>query len=75
MSWLQNGTALPEPPAAEQNPDGTYRTRRYYTLSPEQREQGGMVECAVNQPGVVHPVSGSAYLEKLDPQGKIKFDS
>ncbi|XP_068438601.1 uncharacterized protein si:ch211-180a12.2 isoform X2 [Clinocottus analis] len=66
--WLQNSTVLPEPAATEQNPDGTYRTRHYYTLSPEQREQGGKVECAVKQPGVVHPVSGSAYLEKLDPQ-------
>ncbi|KAK9530452.1 hypothetical protein VZT92_011951 [Zoarces viviparus] len=68
VSWLQNSTALPEPPATEQNPDGTYRTRHYYTLSPEQRERGGKVECAVNQPGVVHPVSGSEHLEKLDPQ-------
>ena len=72
MSWLQNGTALPEPPATEQNPDGTYRTRRYYTLSTEQRDQGGKVECAVNQPGVVHPVSGSAYLETLDPRGETE---
>ncbi len=32
------------------------------------------MECAVNQPGVAHPVSGSAYLVKMDPQGKIKFD-
>ncbi|XP_075948895.1 uncharacterized protein LOC142951283 [Anarhichas minor] len=68
VSWLQNGTALPQPPATEQNPDGTYRTRHYYTLSPEQRERGGKVECAVNQPGVVQPVSGSERLEKLDPQ-------
>ena len=75
VSWIQNGTMLPEPPATEQNPDGTYRTRRYYTLSPEQRGQRGTVECAVSQPGVVHPVSGSAYLEKLDPQGKFRtFD-
>ncbi|XP_070846570.1 uncharacterized protein [Chaetodon trifascialis] len=68
VSWLQNGTVLPEPPTTEQNPDGTYRTRRFYTLSTEERDQGGKVECVVNQPGVVHPVSGSAYLEKLDPQ-------
>ncbi|XP_051274257.1 uncharacterized protein si:ch211-180a12.2 isoform X2 [Dicentrarchus labrax] len=68
VSWLQNGTVLSEPPATEQNPDGTYRTRRYYTLTPEQRDQSGKVECAVNQPGGLYPVSGSAYLEKLDPQ-------
>ncbi|XP_019963177.2 uncharacterized protein [Paralichthys olivaceus] len=68
VSWIQNGTSLPKPPATEQNPDGTYSTRHYYTLSPEQREQGGRVECVVNQPGVMLPVSGSADLEKLDPE-------
>ncbi|XP_029384346.1 uncharacterized protein LOC115060541 [Echeneis naucrates] len=66
--WIQNGTALPEPPITEQNPDGTFTTRRYFTLSPEQRMQGGEVECGVSQPGLVHPVSGSANLEILDPQ-------
>ncbi|KAK2820327.1 hypothetical protein Q5P01_023286 [Channa striata] len=68
VSWLQNGSVLPETPTTEQNPDGTFRTRRYYTLSPKQREQGGKLECAVNQPGVLHPVSGFMYLEKLDPK-------
>ncbi|KAF7659510.1 hypothetical protein LDENG_00295880 [Lucifuga dentata] len=67
VSWLQNGTVLPEPPATEQNPDGTYSTRRYFTLSPQQREEGGTVQCAVNQPGVEHPTHGSVYLEELDP--------
>ncbi|XP_026207700.1 uncharacterized protein si:ch211-180a12.2 isoform X2 [Anabas testudineus] len=66
VSWFQNGTLLSESPATEQNPDGTFRTRRYYTLSPRQREQGGTVECAVSQPGVLHPVSGLISLEKLD---------
>ncbi|XP_047183562.1 uncharacterized protein si:ch211-180a12.2 isoform X2 [Scophthalmus maximus] len=68
VSWIQNGTTLPEPPTNEQNPDGTYSTKHFYTLSPEQRGQGGTVECAVSQPGVVHPVSSSADLEQLDPQ-------
>ncbi|XP_062416163.1 uncharacterized protein si:ch211-180a12.2 isoform X1 [Pungitius pungitius] len=68
VRWFQNRSVLPEPPATEQNPDGTYRTRRYYTLSPEQKERGGQVECAVNQPGVVQPVGGSAYLEELAPR-------
>ncbi|XP_053197049.1 uncharacterized protein si:ch211-180a12.2 [Scomber japonicus] len=66
VSWFQNGTVLSEPPDTEKNPDGTYRTRRYYTLSPEQREQGGNVECAVNQPGVQQPSRGSVYLSELD---------
>lgn len=71
VSWFQNGTVLSEPPDTEKNPDGTYRTRRYYTLSPEQREQGGNVECAVNQPGVQQPSRGSVYLNKLDNEGEI----
>ncbi|KAM4526351.1 uncharacterized protein V3H82_000772 [Fundulus diaphanus] len=68
VSWSLNGTALPDPPATDQNTDGTYTTRRYFTLSPEQRKKRGKVECAVNQPGVVDPVSTSADLDKLDPQ-------
>lgn len=72
VSWLQNGTVLPDPPTTEENLDGTYRTRRYYTLSTNQREQAGKVECAVHQPGAVQPVRSSAYLEKLDPRGKIQ---
>ncbi|XP_072228972.1 uncharacterized protein [Leuresthes tenuis] len=68
VSWFQNGTALPDPPVTEQNPDQTYRTRHYFTLSPEQRRQRGKVECAVNQPGVVDPVNMSADLDNLDPQ-------
>lgn len=72
VSWLQNGTVLPESPTTEENLDGTYRTRRYYTLSANQRGQGGKVECAVYQPGAAQPVQSSAYLEKLDPKGKIQ---
>ncbi|XP_028286332.1 uncharacterized protein LOC114451722 isoform X2 [Parambassis ranga] len=71
VSWFQNGTALPDPPVTQQNPDGTYRTRRYYILSPEQRGQSGEVGCAVNQPGLVHPVRASTNLDKLDPQGEV----
>ncbi|XP_053721767.1 uncharacterized protein si:ch211-180a12.2 isoform X2 [Synchiropus splendidus] len=66
VSWLQNGSALPELPNTEQNPDGTFKTRRYYTLTPEQRALGGKVECAVNQPGAVEPVRGSVDLDSLD---------
>lgn len=69
VSWFQNGTVLPDTPVTKQNPHGTYRTRHYYTLSPEQRGQRGKVECVVNQPGLVIPISSSAYLERLDPRG------
>ncbi|XP_077406780.1 uncharacterized protein LOC144038291 isoform X2 [Vanacampus margaritifer] len=68
VSWLQNGTVLPDPPGTELNPDGTFRTSHYFTLSHEQRQRGGEVQCAVNQPGVVQPARVSAYLEELDPQ-------
>ncbi|XP_016516541.1 uncharacterized protein LOC103152329 isoform X2 [Poecilia formosa] len=68
VSWFQNGTALPEPPATDQNLDRTYSTRRYFTLSPEQRRRRGTVECAVNQPGAVDPTRTSADLDMLDPQ-------
>ncbi|KAF6734746.1 Tyrosine-protein phosphatase non-receptor type substrate 1 [Oryzias melastigma] len=70
VSWFQNGTVLPNPPAVEQNPDGTYKTRHYFTLSPEQRQQRGQVECAVTQPGVESPVNVSEDLDKLDPQSE-----
>lgn len=73
VSWLQNGTILPQPPATQQNPDGTFSTRHYYTLSPKQREQGGKVECVISQPGVLHPISGLISLEKLDLKGKISI--
>ncbi|KAJ0060607.1 hypothetical protein NL108_016578, partial [Boleophthalmus pectinirostris] len=68
VSWLQNGTALPEHPTTDQNPDGTYTTRRFYTLSPAQRQQGGEVGCAVDQPGVLQATRASENLEKLDPR-------
>ncbi|XP_037546811.1 tyrosine-protein phosphatase non-receptor type substrate 1 [Nematolebias whitei] len=68
VSWFQNGTALPDPPLTHQIPEQTFRTRRYFTLGPEQRQKQGKVECAVNQPGVMSPVSASADLDKLDPQ-------
>lgn len=71
VSWFQNGTALPDPPAVDQNPDGTYKTRHFFTLSPEQRQQRGPVKCAVTLPGVENSVNVSEDLEKLDPQSQI----
>ncbi|XP_051925322.1 uncharacterized protein si:ch211-180a12.2 [Hippocampus zosterae] len=68
VSWLQNGTALPEPPAPELNPDGSFRSTRYFTLSREQRRRGGEVECAVRQPGAAPPARAAAHLRELDPR-------
>uniref|UniRef100_H3DCM3 Si:ch211-180a12.2 n=1 Tax=Tetraodon nigroviridis TaxID=99883 RepID=H3DCM3_TETNG len=70
VTFLQNGTVLPNPPGTEQIPGGLYTTSRYYTLSSRQREQGGLVQCVVRQPGVEHPVSSSANLDKLDAKGE-----
>lgn len=73
VSWLQNGTVLPQPPATEQNLDGTFSTRHYYTLSPKQREQGGKVECAISQPGALHPIRDLISLETLDLKGETSI--
>ncbi|XP_041740643.2 uncharacterized protein si:ch211-180a12.2 isoform X2 [Coregonus clupeaformis] len=67
VSWLQNGTELPAPLLSKAGPDGTFRTRRYYTLSPEQRELAGEVECVVHQPSVTEPVVTSLDLAEIDP--------
>ncbi|XP_042563571.1 uncharacterized protein si:ch211-180a12.2 isoform X2 [Clupea harengus] len=66
--WIQNGSALPVPPPTQLNLDSTYRTRRFYTLTEEQRNQGGEVHCVVNQPHITEPVSGSVNLTAADPQ-------
>lgn len=71
VTFLQNGTVLPNPPSTEQIPGGIYTARHYYTLSSKQREQGGLVQCVVYQPGVKHPVRSLVNLDKLDPKGKI----
>ncbi|KAG7282767.1 hypothetical protein CRUP_029975 [Coryphaenoides rupestris] len=67
VSWVQNGTTLPETPVSELNPDGTFRTTRYFTLTSEQRQQSGHVQCVVGQPGVLEPAQVLASLEDLDP--------
>nr|XP_029485625.1 uncharacterized protein LOC115106735 isoform X3 [Oncorhynchus nerka] len=67
VSWLQNGTELPAPLLSESGLDGTFKTRRYYTLSPEQRELAGEVECVVHLPSVTEPVVTSAALADIDP--------
>lgn len=71
VSWLHNGTVLPDPPATEHNPDRTFTTRRYYTLDPELREQGGKVECVVSQPGLLQPVSASVNLQSQGRKGMV----
>jgi len=69
VSWVQNGTTLPETPVSELNPDGTFRTTRYFTLTSEQRQQSGHVQCVVGQPGALEPARVLASLEDLDPPG------
>ncbi|XP_019902525.2 uncharacterized protein si:ch211-180a12.2 isoform X2 [Esox lucius] len=67
VSWLQNGTELPSPLPSEADPDGTFRTRRYYTLNPKQRELAGEVECVVHQPNVTKPTFASANVAGFNP--------
>ncbi|MCI4384027.1 hypothetical protein PGIGA_G00033530 [Pangasianodon gigas] len=57
--WIRNGTVLPETPQIQQNNDGTYRMRRFHTLSIEEKERAGQVQCVAQQPHVSQPASSS----------------
>ncbi|XP_066521720.1 uncharacterized protein si:ch211-180a12.2 [Hoplias malabaricus] len=65
--WVQNGTVLPEPPQSQRNSNGTFTTRRFYTLSVDERGRGGAVECVARQHNVTHLVSSSIDLSAADP--------
>ncbi|XP_069043942.1 uncharacterized protein [Lepisosteus oculatus] len=67
VTWLLNGSGLTDSSPAQQRADGTFRTTRYHTLSPEQRERGGEVWCLVSQPGVQSPVSTSILITRTEP--------
>ncbi|KAL0984515.1 hypothetical protein UPYG_G00142470 [Umbra pygmaea] len=67
VTWLQNGTELPSLPLSNMDLDSTFKTRRYYTLSAEQRVLSGEVECVVHQPSITKPMSASADLAGIDP--------
>ncbi|KAG7325494.1 hypothetical protein KOW79_011810 [Hemibagrus wyckioides] len=60
--WLRNGTVLPETSQIQQNQDGTYRMRRFHTLSVEERERAGQVQCVAQQAHVSQPA-----LSSIDP--------
>lgn len=57
--WIRNGTVLSETPQIRQNNDGTYRMRRFLTLSLEERERAGQVQCVAQQPHVAQPALSS----------------
>ncbi|KAL7857330.1 hypothetical protein SRHO_G00162290 [Serrasalmus rhombeus] len=65
--WVQNGTVLSKPPQSLLNNDGTYRSRWFHTLSAEERERGGAVQCVAQQPHVSRPASSSIDLSATDP--------
>ncbi|XP_072522721.1 uncharacterized protein [Salminus brasiliensis] len=67
VAWVQNGTVLPEPPLTHLNNDGTYRTRWFHTLSAEERERGGSVQCVAQQAHVSRPASSLIDLSAADP--------
>lgn len=67
--WIQSGRVLPEYPQIRQNSNATYRTRRFRTLSAEERNRAGQVHCIVQQPGVSEPVMSSINLLIADPLG------
>uniref|UniRef100_A0AAY5E878 Si:ch211-180a12.2 n=2 Tax=Electrophorus electricus TaxID=8005 RepID=A0AAY5E878_ELEEL len=59
VAWVQHGTTLSEPPQARLNGDGTYTSRHFHTLSMEETDRAGWVQCEAQQPHVSQPASGS----------------
>ncbi|XP_028820718.1 LOW QUALITY PROTEIN: uncharacterized protein LOC114770965 [Denticeps clupeoides] len=64
--WIQNGAVLPDKPSLQTNLERTYNTRRFYTLSQEERELGGEIKCIVHQPDVLEPAFASVNLSAVD---------
>ncbi|XP_036392614.1 uncharacterized protein si:ch211-180a12.2 [Megalops cyprinoides] len=66
VSWLQNGSILPDPPLIQPGLDGSFKTRHFRTLSVEERKRSGEVQCVVQQPAVTDPVSATLDLSITD---------
>ncbi|KAI5617658.1 hypothetical protein C0J50_22826 [Silurus asotus] len=64
--WIRNGTVLPETPQIQQNNDGTYRMRHFLTLSMEERERAGQVQCVAQQRHISQPASSTIDLLMAD---------
>ncbi|XP_073671998.1 uncharacterized protein [Paramisgurnus dabryanus] len=64
--WIQNGEVLHEHSSAVQNEYGLYRTHKYHTLSLEERNRGGEVQCVAQQPHVPEPAFGTIDLSTMD---------
>ncbi|TSK14505.1 Fructose-bisphosphate aldolase A [Bagarius yarrelli] len=70
--WLRNSTVLPETPQIQQNHDGTYKLWSFYTLSTEEREQAGQVQCVAQQShdsqpafSSIDPSAGELLVQKI----------
>ncbi|TRY74186.1 hypothetical protein DNTS_004355 [Danionella cerebrum] len=72
VQWVQNGKILPELPVSTQDPDGTYRSHQFLTLSVEERIRGGEVQCVALQPNLEEPVYGAINLSMVDTREKLK---
>ncbi|XP_073684834.1 uncharacterized protein [Garra rufa] len=66
--WMQNGKVLPNLPLSIQNEEGMYRSHQYHTLSVEERDRGGEVQCVAQQPNVQEPAYGTIDLSTVDPR-------
>ncbi|KAM9463313.1 uncharacterized protein Hap1MRO34_017046 [Clarias gariepinus] len=64
--WKRNGTVLPETHQIQQNNDGTYRMRHFHTLSVEERERAGQVQCVAQQSHVSNLALSSIDLSAAD---------
>nr|XP_055031415.1 uncharacterized protein si:ch211-180a12.2 isoform X2 [Misgurnus anguillicaudatus] len=68
--WIQNGKVLHEHSSAVQNEYGLYRTHKYHTLSLEERNRGGEVQCVAQQPHVLEPAFGTIDLSTVDARAQ-----
>ncbi|KAJ8245865.1 hypothetical protein GJAV_G00261140 [Gymnothorax javanicus] len=66
VQWLQNGSVLPDSSLVVESAGGSFSTRHFYTLSAEDREEAGLVQCVVRQPSVAEPVTATLDLETAD---------
>ncbi|XP_029102781.1 uncharacterized protein LOC108933011 [Scleropages formosus] len=67
VTWIQNGSVLPNLPSVQSGPGGSFRTRHFHTLSLEEKMRGDEVQCVVWQPTVPGLISATMNLSVTGP--------
>ncbi|KAL4617818.1 hypothetical protein GN956_G20438 [Arapaima gigas] len=70
VTWLQNGSVLPNVPLVQSGPGGSFWTRHVRTLSREEKMRGGEVQCVVRQPTIRELISATLNLSATESQGQ-----